>query len=318
MPIAITATAAPPRPGRTANHFGVGEIVDLVCAIAPAPALKPAFKWAISSTSKDNKLSVNNGNASQARLILGGTVKETLRVTVTDSLSNTIGTLDLSIQVPEGLSLGPPYVQGHTQNTASAGFKSVMRFRNASNVNFANIELREGFSGAKASGYLAFKAQDTHGASQASHPWLRVFQPFPANDPSNPPIAVAANAHCGVGYEGFGFDRVASGCYGTHHLNQGAGKDGTPADNRPFREGGEFSMTFPWTFRVVIPAATRDANNVVVNMPASSPVPGMWMVHKETLSANGTIRVEKGGQSVQYAFADASVNAAAIWPAAGW
>ena len=141
MPVTITTTPVVNIIGRTANHFGVGEVVDLHSAIVPAPVMTPAWRWDVTMGRDLGNFSYNGGHA---RVIFLGLAGGTMTIRARNALDNAEATIDLTIEAPKKWSIGPIQYRFHLPNCAHAAFRAAVQVENLHNVSFDNIEMREG------------------------------------------------------------------------------------------------------------------------------------------------------------------------------
>jgi hypothetical protein len=135
MPITITATPVVAVAGRAANHFGVGENVDLQVTVIPAPAMM-IWSWSVTMGSDFGRFS-SVGN--QARVILLALAGGTMTIQAKNNLDNSQATISLTIVDPRDWSLGP--IQYHLANMAHAAFRAAVQVQNQHNVSFDNLEM---------------------------------------------------------------------------------------------------------------------------------------------------------------------------------
>lgn len=292
MPITITATpVVNPGGARTANHFGVGEIINLTAAIAPVPARTPVWRWDVTSGADRGHLSFN-GN--RARVILFSLSNGTMTVRVRNTWDDTHATLNLTIVAPSNWSLGPPQYRFHLAGMAHAAFRAAVQVQNTHHVSFDNLEMREGNAMPERTGrYVTanVNANNHHGATFAlAADWINI-----GASRANHGLQAAASG----GHIALAIDRVGSHSWGP-----------------PFTENGTFKWRIPWTYRLSIPVGQRvDVNGAPVQIPdPGNRQADNVVTHQETLAGN-QMTIAKGGQTVAYTAVQPAVGNAATFNA---
>jgi len=285
MPATVTVHPRVNVAGRKSNYFGVGEVVDLRCAGA-----NTAVRWEfIYGALHDVHLS-QNADGTKATVIFTAPKNHIvqLRLVRADNGQKVAVTPRLQVVVPSDWGYAKPYRKGHKHGTASAGFWAMMVLKNPHHVSFGNLEVWEGTVGPAATGYLAFKHGDHH--PQGERHRVRSFSPDGQTVPD--------------GWDGFAFDKVSSGAYGTHHLNP-------VGDHRPYRDGGTFTWRIPWYFR-----AKGSANDAAghLNQFTGIDATAKTMVHREVLNRNGKVTVSKGGRKHAAGVNDPDSEVGQFWP----
>ena len=288
MAITLTATAAAVVAGRVANHFGIGEVINLTATIAPAPVLT-IWNWTVTSGADRAHFS-HNGN--QARIIVFGLSGGTISVRVKNMGDNQETTLNLTIVAPTVWSLGPRYHDYHVTGFAHSAFRAVVQVQNNNNVSFDNLEMREGNAIPIRTGrYVTanVNANNHHGATfPLSANWLRI---------GTQRAIAALQAHASPGNIAIGSDQVGSHQWGP-----------------PFNEDGTFTWRIPWTYRLSIPVGSRvDIRGAAVTVPdAGNRQANNVVEHVETL-VGSQMTMTKGGQTATYTAAQASVGTLVQW-----
>jgi len=287
MPITITETpVVNPGGARTAHHFGIGEIIDLTAAIAPAPvgARPPIWRWAVTSGADRGHFSFN-GN--QARVILFSMSGGTMTIQVRNTWDDMQATLNLTIVAPINWSLGPIQYRYHEAGHAHAAFRAAVQVQNNHNVSFDNLEMREGNAKPIPKGRYATEGVNTnfhHAQTFALRDrWINI---------GTSRLDAALQAAASAGNIAIEIDRVGSHVWGP-----------------PFNENGTFTWRIPWTYRLNIPVAQAvDVNGTAVQIPD----PGIRQVnnvvtHLEQLVGN-QMTMSKGGRTQPYTAATAAVG----------
>src|SRR5262245_17952759 len=297
MPITITATPAV-NPGgvRTANHFGVGEVITLAAAIAPAPPRPPVWRWDVTSGADRGHFSAS-GN--QARLILLSVSDGSMSIRVRNTWDDSQATLTITIVAPSNWSMGPPQYLFHLGGMAHAAFRAAVQVRNNHNVSFDNLEMREGNAMPERMGrYITdnVNANNHHHATfNLASNWIGI-----GAARANLGLQAAASPN----HVAIAIDRVGSHPFGP-----------------PFTAGGNaitgsFTWRIPWTYRLAIPVASLvDIHGAPIQAPdAGIRQANNVVTHLESLNGN-SMTISKGGQAVTYNATQAGVGNAATFNA---
>ena len=296
MAVTITTTPVVAVAGRAANHFGMGEVVDLHAAAVPAPALTPAWRWDVTGGRDLGHFSFN-GNHARAIFFAPGTMS----VRVRNALDDTQATIDLQIEAPTQWSLGPIQNRYHRHNFAHAAFRAAVQIANPNHVSLDNLEMREGNAMPQCTGrYVTdhVNLNAHHGATFGLHAtWLNIGQMR---------AVVGLQAAAAPGHIALAIDRVGS--HGSHPL--------LPGFAGPPWPDGSFTWDIPWTYRLSIPAGQRqDVNGQAVQIPGvEHRKVGAIISHKEIL-VGSKMTIRKGGQSYSCYAADPDVGNHATWSA---
>jgi hypothetical protein len=288
MPATLSITPLVHVQGRTTNHYGTGEAVDIDVITPPAGI---GLVWHLLYGDQVNVRMSSTPDGRRARLVFLYDHSAVVQVKVVraDNGHQVAMSPRLKIVAPSDWKLAKPFLYGHKHGTASAGFKSLMVMKNPHKVSFDNLVVNERACNGVGTGYLMFKNGNHH--------------------PQGPPLSVRGFNSDGQrvpdGWVAFGSDRVSSGAYGTHHQNA----DG---DDRPYRAGGSFTWRIKWAYRVDLSHVTSATGNPLAAAPRVTLA--REMVHKEVLSASGKLKISKGGQKYTRRMADNSDNAQEFWP----
>ena len=285
MPITITATPVVNMVGRNANHFGVGEIVDLQVAVAPAPVMTPAWRWDVTMGGDLGHFSYNGNHA---RVILFALAGGTMTVRVRNALDNSQVTVNLTIVDPSNWSLGPSQYNYHEAGMAHAAFRAAMQVHNQYNVSFDNLEVREGNARSQSTGRLAAPGVHHNATFPLAANWFHI-----GNSRTNVGLQAAASP----GHIAVAIDRVSSEAVGP-----------------PFGANGTFTWRIPWAYRLHFPVGQpQDVNGQVVQVPdRGNRQCNNVITHHENLVGNA-MTISKGGRNFTYNAAMAAVGIAAAF-----
>jgi len=264
--------------GRTANHFGIGEVVNLRINNELAPPRnqrRPVWRWDIITGSDLGNFSYLDDHA---RLVLLNLAGGSMTIRVKDVMNQDEAIIILTIEAPEKWSLGPIQYRYHAPNLAHAAFRAAIQIENSYNVSFDNIEMREGNALPQCLGRYKLEGINSNNHHNATYNLKTNWIDLGISRQNLALQAAADRNHLAIA-----IDRVSSSSFG-------------PRSGRPTWPDGSFTWDIPWTYRLSNKNfKTINGNSIVIPDMGFRHI-GVVITHKEILVGN-KMTIRKGGQS---------------------
>lgn len=282
-PVNFSATVTPVDnfAGRSATQFGVGEEIDLGFSTIPVrtAASFGGLLWHVKSGPA--RLDTPLPNDGTARLVMGDSAGAVvLELRTIGAVPQVKATKTLWVIEPSSAVIvqDPGTAVFHTNGTASAGFKGLIRFR-PTTVSFYRCQFREGTAPIKATGSLQVSIATSSSTSASTGQRTAVAQELGNLQGSRHPVMGTwmdiSNGHSVNGSQMVGFDSIRS-----------------VTVNPPYA-AGTFDWEIQWFWRVIGSAKEKFFQTAV---------------HSEAITTTGQMTISKGGTVIVCQPGDPTTN----------